>query len=57
MQLVEQGKLGLDSVIEVERLCPKSKGVKNLREDGTCECCSLCCLWKVVSKWVLGKVV
>lgn len=35
MQLVEQGKLKLDDVESVEKLCPELKAVKVLQEDGS----------------------
>ncbi|KAM5443911.1 hypothetical protein MferCBS31731_001157 [Microsporum ferrugineum] len=35
MQLVERGKLSLDDVEAVERLCPELKEVKVLQDDGT----------------------
>ncbi|KPI42611.1 Acyltransferase LovD [Cyphellophora attinorum] len=34
MQLVEQGKITLDSVEEVEKICPELKAVKVLQDDG-----------------------
>ncbi|KAL2814690.1 beta-lactamase/transpeptidase-like protein [Aspergillus cavernicola] len=34
MQLVEQGRLSLDDVAQVERLCPELKAVKVLQPDG-----------------------
>lgn len=35
MQAVEQGKLKLDDVAQVEELCPELKAVKVLKDDGT----------------------
>ena len=37
MQLVEQGKLGLDDGTQTERLCPELKALKVLRPDGSFE--------------------
>ena len=35
MQIVEQGKLGLDDGEQLEKLCPELKDIKVLQEDGT----------------------
>lgn len=37
MQLVEQGKLSLDDVKQIEELCPELNEVKVLKDDGTLE--------------------
>jgi CubicO group peptidase (beta-lactamase class C family) len=35
MQLVEQGKLALDSLNEIEHYCPELRDVKVIQDDGS----------------------